>query len=247
MSHPRSGSSDSNMGTDSIYVQYCSTVQLRTFLHLTNYLLLSPPKVTTPGLVLTVQAYLCDSSKPNCSELPVVATGLLGRLHLSLPSDEVRATRFQYCTSAPILPSDPYEIRPRRDLREFKFTGDSVATLGTLGVEERLTIANEALAGVFVVAKKLLGWYDSVLAKLELRTFAQSGIPPPPELPHLNCHPNRPQGHTRPPPPSDTLHSDPGAQHAQRLVFNLSSLVPHVSGPSSPKRRTSPTWDEDPC
>ncbi|KAG2017999.1 homoaconitate hydratase [Coprinopsis cinerea AmutBmut pab1-1] len=72
-----------------------------------------------------------------------------------------------------------------------EFTGEGVSTLS---VDERLTIANMttewgALAGVFPVDETLLSWYDRVLNKLELRTFASpssSAIPPtypPPSQP----------------------------------------------------------------
>lgn len=113
-----------------------------------------------------------------------------------------------------------------------EFTGDGVPTLS---VDDRLTIANMttewgALVGVFPVDATTLRWYDQNLNKLELRTFssANSGIPPPPTHPRINRQ------------RLDALRkvvvqSDPDAQYASHLVLDLSSLVPHVSGPNSVK------------
>ncbi|KAG6889963.1 mitochondrial Homoaconitase [Termitomyces sp. T32_za158] len=116
-----------------------------------------------------------------------------------------------------------------------EFTGDGVAALG---VDDRLTIANMttewgALAGVFPVDDTLLKWYDQVLSKLELRTFssASSGIPPPPEHPRIN---RRRLNALR----AAKLESDSGAEYSSHLVFDLSTLVPHVSGPNSVKVST---------
>src|SRR5882762_7700529 len=65
-----------------------------------------------------------------------------------------------------------------------EFMGEGVQGLG---VDERLTVANMttewgALVGVFPVDEILMGWYDSVVKKLELRTFASPGssVPRPP-------------------------------------------------------------------
>lgn len=115
-----------------------------------------------------------------------------------------------------------------------EFTGEGVAHLS---VDERLTIANMttewgALSGVFPVDEVTLQWYERALKKLELRTFASpalsSSIPPPPEHPRIN--------RTR----LDAiraanLRSDPDAEYASHLVFDLSTLVPYVSGPNSVK------------
>ncbi|KAH0582635.1 Homoaconitase, mitochondrial [Termitomyces sp. J132] len=117
-----------------------------------------------------------------------------------------------------------------------EFTGDGVAALG---VDDRLTIANMttewgALAGVFPIDNTLLKWYDQVLSKLELRTFsssASSGIPPPPEHPRINRRRLDALRATR-------LESDPDAEYSSHLVFDLSTLVPHVSGPNSVKVST---------
>ncbi|KAF8907357.1 homoaconitase [Gymnopilus junonius] len=115
-----------------------------------------------------------------------------------------------------------------------EFTGEGVSALG---VDDRLTIANMttewgALAGVFPVDETLLKWYDVVLKKLELRTFASSpGIPPPPAHPRINKE--RLQALR-----TNKLSSDPGAEYSSHLVFDLSTLVPHVSGPNSVKVST---------
>jgi homoaconitate hydratase len=116
-----------------------------------------------------------------------------------------------------------------------EFTGEGVIALG---VDERLTVANMttewgALVGVFPTDEILLRWYDQVLKKLDLRTFASPGspVPSPPEHPRIN---RRRLDALR----ATTLHSDPGAEYSSHLVFDLSTLVPHVSGPNSVKIST---------
>ncbi|KAJ7510351.1 homoaconitase [Mycena galericulata] len=118
-----------------------------------------------------------------------------------------------------------------------EFTGDGVATLS---VDERLTIANMttewgALVGVFPVDETLLQWYDRVLTKLEFRTFSTpelaSLIPPPPEHPRIH---RRRLDTLR----STNLQSDPDASYSSHLIFDLSTLVPHVSGPNTVKIST---------
>ncbi|KAG5634901.1 mitochondrial Homoaconitase [Sphagnurus paluster] len=118
-----------------------------------------------------------------------------------------------------------------------EFTGDGVAALA---VDDRLTIANMttewgALAGVFPVDETLLQWYERVLSKLELRTFSSpdslSGIPPPPEHPRIN---RRRLEALR----TANFQSDKDAEYSSHLVFDLSTLVPHVSGPNSVKVST---------
>jgi len=113
-----------------------------------------------------------------------------------------------------------------------EFTGDGIAALP---VDDRLTIANMttewgALVGYFPVDDVLLEWYEAVLKKLELRTFStdRSMIPAPPEHPRLNRH--RLDAVRAAP-----LRSDAGAEYAAHLVIDLSTLVPHVSGPNSVK------------
>ena len=116
-----------------------------------------------------------------------------------------------------------------------EFTGDGVSVLS---VDERLTIANMttewgALVGVFPVDEVLMRWYDQALNKLELRTFANpnSRFPGAPEHPRIHERRVDALRATR-------LTSDPGVEYASHLVFDLSTLVPHVSGPNSVKLST---------
>ena len=117
-----------------------------------------------------------------------------------------------------------------------EFTGEGVTCLS---VDDRLTISNMttewgALVGIFPVDNILLNWYDGMLKKLELRTFASamtSSIPAPPEHPRIN---KRRLDALKAAP----LCSDPDATYASHLVFDLSTLVPHVSGPNSVKVST---------
>jgi len=116
-----------------------------------------------------------------------------------------------------------------------EFTGEGVAALG---VDDRLTIANMttewgALAGVFPVDDTLLHWYERVLRRLQLRTFSSSPetIPLPPTHPRIN---EQRLNALR----ENNLKSDPEAEYSSHLVFDLSTLVPHVSGPNSVKIST---------
>lgn len=117
-----------------------------------------------------------------------------------------------------------------------EFTGEGV---GLLTIDERLTIANMttewgALAGVFPVDEALLEWYERALRALELRTFAESpGIPKPPRHPRINK-----ERLDKLRVEKERLASDPGVQYASHLVFDLDTLVPHVSGPNSVKIST---------
>ena len=117
-----------------------------------------------------------------------------------------------------------------------EFTGDGVERLT---VDERLTIANMttewgALAGVFPVDEHLLDWYESALRNLELRTFAEApGIPKPPRHPRINRERLDKLREEK-----ETYASDPGVEYASHLVFDLNTLVPHVSGPNSVKVST---------
>ncbi|KAF9223606.1 homoaconitase [Gyrodon lividus] len=116
-----------------------------------------------------------------------------------------------------------------------EFTGEGVAALS---IDDRLTIANMttewgALVGVFPVDQTLLEWYEQMLKKLELRTFgsAAAGIPAPPEHPRIN---RRRLDALQAAPP----HSDADASYSSHLIFDLSTLVPHISGPNSVKIST---------
>ena len=124
-----------------------------------------------------------------------------------------------------------------------EFTGEGVKYLS---VDDRLTISNMttewgALVGVFPVDGTTLEWYDSVVKKLELRTFSvppsdptlASSIPPPPEHPRIN---RKRLSEIRT--AISTYASDPNAQYSSHLIFDLSTLVPHVSGPNSVKIST---------
>ena len=124
-----------------------------------------------------------------------------------------------------------------------EFTGEGVECLS---VDDRLTISNMttewgALVGVFPVDETTLEWYDNTVKKLELRTFSTpspdlgltSPIPPPPEHPRIN---RKRLSELRS--AISTYASDPHAQYSSHLVFDLSSLVPHVSGPNSVKIST---------
>ncbi|EEB96043.1 hypothetical protein MPER_04890, partial [Moniliophthora perniciosa FA553] len=115
-----------------------------------------------------------------------------------------------------------------------EFAGDGIPALT---IDDRLTIANMttewgALAGVFPVDDTTLSWYEDTLKKLEFRTFSiSSSIPPPPEHPRIN---RRRLDALR----ATNLTSDPDADYSSHLIFDLSSLVPHVSGPNSVKVST---------
>ncbi|KAI0659503.1 homoaconitase [Cubamyces menziesii] len=115
-----------------------------------------------------------------------------------------------------------------------EFTGDGISALS---VDERLTIANMttewgALAGVFPVDDVTLDWYEHALKRLEFRTFStpalSASIPPPPEHPRIN---RARLDALR----ANNIRSDPDATYASHLVLDLSTLVPHVSGPNSVK------------
>ena len=124
-----------------------------------------------------------------------------------------------------------------------EFTGEGV---DCLSVDDRLTISNMttewgALVGVFPVDETTLEWYDRAVKKLELRTFSISSpdpvlaasIPPPPEHPRINRKRLSELKTTIP-----AYSSDPNAQYSSHLIFDLSTLVPHVSGPNSVKIST---------
>jgi homoaconitate hydratase len=117
-----------------------------------------------------------------------------------------------------------------------EFTGEGVQALG---MDERLTIANMttewgALVGIFPVDSITLAWYERILKKLELRTFSSpvsNSIPPPPEHPRINRRRLDALYTT-------SLRSDSESSYSSHLIFDLSTLVPHVSGPNSVKVST---------
>lgn len=116
-----------------------------------------------------------------------------------------------------------------------EFTGSGVAHLS---VDDRLTISNMttewgALAGVFPVDDSLILWYHHLLSKYESETFSRNSpsIPMPPEHPRINR--NRLDGIIQSP-----LQADADAFYSSHITFDLSTLVPHVSGPNSVKVAT---------
>jgi homoaconitate hydratase len=120
-----------------------------------------------------------------------------------------------------------------------EFTGEGVASLS---VDERLTIANMttewgALVGVFPVDQTLLEWYEQTLKRVSSGTY---GISSPPEHPRVN---RQRLDALRAAP----LTSDTGASYSSHLVFDLSTLVPHVSGPNSVKISTPLPKLEESC
>jgi homoaconitate hydratase len=114
-----------------------------------------------------------------------------------------------------------------------EFSGEGVSSLS---IDERLAVANMttewgALVGYFPVDAVTLDWYEDVLKELESRTFASpfaDAIPPPPEHPRIN---RRRLNALR----STPLSSDPGVEYSSHLTLDLSTLVPHISGPNSVK------------
>lgn len=123
-----------------------------------------------------------------------------------------------------------------------EFTGDGVAALA---IDDRLTISNMttewgALAGVFPVDAPLIRWYEQALKRMEFRTFSTSSstIPPPPDHPRIN---RKRLGSLV----ANPIQSDSDADYASHLILDLSTLVPHVSGPNSVKISTPlPTLEE---
>ena len=128
-----------------------------------------------------------------------------------------------------------------------EFTGSGIEHIP---IDERLTIANMttewgAVAGVFPADERLRQWYEGMIKKYELRRFlshpATSFMTPIPEPsdpvketpPHPRLNTERLDSALR-----DRPTSDPGAHYAARLHLDLSTLVPHVSGPNSVKIAT---------
>ena len=126
-----------------------------------------------------------------------------------------------------------------------EFTGSGVRHIP---IDERLTIANMttewgAVAGVFPVDRKLEEWYEGIIKKTELRRF----------LDHASAAPlldrSEPIGSTAFHPRlnvrrlhaafAEKTQADQGAHYAAQLSLDLSTLVPHVSGPNSVKVATA--------
>lgn len=102
-----------------------------------------------------------------------------------------------------------------------------------------------AVAGVFPVDEKLKGWYEGLIRKNELRRFlsspADSSLAPIP-IPSDPVDPNPPHPRLNTRRLEEAISNrpiaDPGAVYASRLSLDLSTLVPHVSGPNSVKVAT---------
>ncbi|SNX87621.1 probable LYS4 - homoaconitase precursor [Melanopsichium pennsylvanicum] len=115
---------------------------------------------------------------------------------------------------------------------EFVGTG-----LHGLTVEERLAIANMttewgALAGLFPTDDVTLAWYEKQIRKRDKLEF-QIGSSPSPSgsHPRLNMHRLEQLSNT-------LLRPDSDAKYSKHLTLDLSTLVPHVSGPNSVKVST---------
>lgn len=115
-----------------------------------------------------------------------------------------------------------------------EFTGEGVSYLS---VDERLTISNMttewgALAGVFPVDNILLQWYDDMLRKTESGLLSSrlhlSSLPPHARINRERLDKLR----------SERINADSDAEYSSCLTLDLSSLVPHVSGPNSVKVST---------
>ncbi|EPQ28083.1 uncharacterized protein PFL1_04410 [Pseudozyma flocculosa PF-1] len=109
--------------------------------------------------------------------------------------------------------------------------------LDRLSIDERLAIANMttewgALAGVFPVDDVTLSWYERQIRKRD-RLELQLGSSPSPSRHHPRLNLERLDALS-----NDLLRSDSGAAYAKHLTLDLSTLVPHVSGPNSVKVST---------
>ncbi|KDN39457.1 putative LYS4-homoaconitase precursor [Tilletiaria anomala UBC 951] len=109
--------------------------------------------------------------------------------------------------------------------------------LGSLSVDERLAIANMttewgALAGVFPVDNTTLNWYEVLVRKMDKLHF-HMGSSPLRSASHLRLNMERLEHLSR-----DPLRADADAAYSKVLRFDLSTLVPHVSGPNSVKVST---------
>ncbi|KAI6025829.1 hypothetical protein F5J12DRAFT_810620 [Pisolithus orientalis] len=106
-----------------------------------------------------------------------------------------------------------------------------VALCGSFNKDEVLNAAIEFTGEGVAGLSTLLDWYERTLKKLEFCTFASKSMPPLPEHPRIN---RRRLAALQAAP----LASDFGAEYASHLRFDLSTLVPHVSGPNSVKVST---------
>jgi homoaconitate hydratase len=117
-----------------------------------------------------------------------------------------------------------------------EFTGSGVEHLS---IDERLTVANMttewgAVAGVFPVDDKLADWYRGLIRKAELRKFISPSSTVSSEGGHPRLNDARLEQSL-----AERITADPGAHYASRLRLDLSTLVPHVSGPNSVKVATA--------
>ncbi|MBW0474705.1 hypothetical protein O181_014420 [Austropuccinia psidii MF-1] len=115
-----------------------------------------------------------------------------------------------------------------------EFTGDQISTLT---IDERLAISNMttewgALAGVFPIDQVLIDWYRDLLRKRELSTFIKSHSIPSPNFGHPRLSQARVDNLNH---LANQLKPDPDAYYSKTLTLDLSTLVPHVSGPNSVK------------
>ncbi|EEH16852.2 homoaconitase, mitochondrial [Paracoccidioides brasiliensis Pb03] len=112
-----------------------------------------------------------------------------------------------------------------------EFAG-SEATLRSLAIEDRLTIANMttewgALAGLFPVDSVLKGWLRSKATTAAMWGSSVDGLPSSANT--RFTHPLLDKMFEEP------LAADKGAQYAKELYLDLSTLPPYVSGPNSVK------------
>jgi homoaconitate hydratase len=117
-----------------------------------------------------------------------------------------------------------------------EFSGEGIKHLA---IDERLTIANMttewgAVSGVFPVDDKLVEWYRSNIKKAELRGFIS---PNNNKASAGDAHPRLNEKRLAES-LKEELAADPGAHYAARLSLDLSTLVPHISGPNSVKIAT---------
>lgn len=117
-----------------------------------------------------------------------------------------------------------------------EFTGSGIEHLS---VDERLTIANMttewgAVAGVFPIDSKLIDWYRGLIRKAELRGFISPSTSTPSSEGHPRLNEKRLEESLE-----EQVAADAGAHYAARLSLDLSTLVPHVSGPNSVKIATA--------